>query len=73
MTVTIYSKPACIQCFATCRAFQDRGINFHVVDISEDFKAYSFVTKLGYRQVPVVVAGDSHWAGFRPDMIDQVQ
>ena len=27
------------------------------------------VTSLGYRQAPVVVAGDSHWAGFRPDMI----
>jgi glutaredoxin-like protein NrdH len=27
------------------------------------------VQNLGYRQVPVVVAGDTHWAGFRPDMI----
>lgn len=73
MTVTIYSKPACVQCSATYRAFERRGINYHVVDISEDSQALSFVTRLGYRQVPVVVAGDLHWAGFRPDMINQVQ
>lgn len=24
---------------------------------------------LGYLQAPVVVAGDDHWAGFRPDRI----
>jgi glutaredoxin-like protein NrdH len=32
--------------------------------------AYDLVTGLGYRQVPVVVAGETHWAGFRPDMIN---
>lgn len=73
MTVTIYSKPACVQCSATYRAFERLGIAYRVVDISEDSRAYSFVTQLGYRHVPVVVAGDRHWAGFRPDMINQVQ
>jgi glutaredoxin-like protein NrdH len=24
---------------------------------------------LGYLQAPVVIAGDEHWAGFRPDRI----
>ena len=39
------------------------------LDISEDADAYARVEEMGYRQVPVVVAGDQHWAGFRPDMI----
>jgi len=73
MTVTIYSKPACMQCFATYRAFDRRGISYHIIDISKDSQAQSFVVQLGYRQMPVVVAGDMHWAGFRPDMIRQVQ
>lgn len=73
MTVTIYGRPVCVQCTATCHAFERRGINFRLVDISEDRQACSFVTQLGYRQVPVIVAGDLHWAGFRPDMINQVQ
>jgi len=24
---------------------------------------------LGHRQLPVVVAGDEHWSGFRPDRL----
>jgi glutaredoxin-like protein NrdH len=30
------------------------------------------VMAMGYRQAPVVVAGEAHWAGFRPDMIGQL-
>lgn len=69
MTVTVYSKPACVQCNATTRALERKGIDYTLVDISEDTDAYDYVTGLGYRQVPVVVAGESHWAGFRPDLI----
>jgi glutaredoxin-like protein NrdH len=69
MTVTVYSKPACVQCNATTRALERKGIDYTLVDISEDTAAYDYVTGLGYRQVPVVVAGESHWAGFRPDLI----
>ncbi len=69
MTVTVYSKPACVQCTATTRALDRQGISYEVVDISRDERAFSLVQTLGYRQVPVVVAGESHWAGFRPDMI----
>ena len=69
MTVTVYSKPACVQCTATTRALDRQGISYEVVDISRDERAFSLVQTLGYRQVPVVVAGETHWAGFRPDMI----
>ncbi|WP_455466292.1 glutaredoxin-like protein NrdH [Bartonella sp. B39] len=69
MPITIYSKPSCVQCDATCRAFDAKGINYRVVDISRDEQAYIFVQSLGYRQVPVVVCGENHWSGFRPDMI----
>ncbi|CAN7335304.1 glutaredoxin [Devosia riboflavina] len=69
MTITVYSKPACVQCTATTRALDRKGIDYTVVDISEDADAYARVEEMGYRQVPVVVAGDQHWAGFRPDMI----
>lgn len=69
MSITVYSKPACVQCTATTRALDRKGLAYSVVDISEDTEAYARVTEMGYRQVPVVVAGDAHWAGFRPDMI----
>ena len=72
MNVTVYSKPACVQCTATTRALDRQGIEYAVIDISADADAYDLVQGLGYRQVPVVVAGESHWAGFRPDMISSL-
>ena len=69
MPVTVYSKPACVQCTATTRALDRQGISYQIVDVSVDADAYELVQGLGYRQVPVVIAGETHWAGFRPDMI----
>ena len=69
MNITVYSKPACVQCTATTRALDARGITYNVVDLTEDAEAMDRVVALGYRQAPVVIAGDAHWAGFRPDMI----
>lgn len=69
MTITVYSKPACVQCTATTRALQARGLNFEIIDLTEDDAAMELVTQLGYRQAPVVIAGEAHWAGFRPDLI----
>lgn len=71
-TITVYSKPACVQCDATKRALQARGLSYEVVDLTQDDSAMQMVVSLGYRQAPVVVAGDAHWAGFRPDMIGQL-
>lgn len=69
MTITVYTKPACVQCNATYRALDKAGIDYDVVDISQDPEARDYVMALGYLQAPVVVADDSHWSGFRPDRI----
>ncbi|KOF15203.1 glutaredoxin [Ensifer adhaerens] len=69
MNVTVYSKPACVQCTATYRALDRQGVNYEVIDISIDEDALQTVKGLGYMQLPVVVAGPEHWAGFRPDKI----
>lgn len=69
MSVIVYSKPACVQCTATTRALDAKGVNYDVVDLTQDDSAMARVTELGYRQAPVVVADDNHWSGFRPDMI----
>ncbi|EJC75897.1 glutaredoxin-like protein NrdH [Rhizobium hidalgonense] len=69
MSVTVYSKPACVQCTATYRALDRLGVDYDIIDISEDAEALDRVRSLGYMQAPVVIAGERHWAGFRPDMI----
>ena len=67
--VTVYSKPNCPQCTQTKKKLEQKGIAFEVIDISQDKKAAQTVTDLGYRQVPVVVSGEKHWSGFRPDLL----
>lgn len=67
--ITVFTKPACVQCTATYKALDKQGINYHVVDISVDEKAREYVMALGYLQAPIVVAANEHWSGFRPDRI----
>ena len=78
MTITVYSKPSCVQCTATYRALDKAGVAYTVVDITEDPTARDYVLALGYLQAPVIVtvAADgtaaTHWSGFRPDRINAV-
>ncbi|MDJ0933573.1 glutaredoxin-like protein NrdH [Breoghania sp.] len=69
MTVTVYSKPSCVQCTATTRALNQRGVTYDLVYLTKDDAAMQNVLSLGYHQAPVVVAGEDHWSGFRPDKI----
>lgn len=69
MTVTVYTKPACVQCTATRKALDKNGVKYNVVDITEDPDARDYVMSLGYLQAPVVIAGEQHWSGFKPDAI----
>ncbi len=72
MTVTVYSKPSCVQCTATTRALDSKGIAYTYVDLAETPEALAEIAHLGYRSAPVVVSGDDHWAGYRPDMIAKI-
>ncbi|SBS79037.1 Glutaredoxin-like protein NrdH [uncultured Mycobacterium sp.] len=68
--ITVYTKPACVQCKAVFRALDKAGIDYQPVDISADSDARDFVMSLGYLQAPVVYAGpDNHHSGFRPDAL----
>lgn len=73
MNVTVYSKPSCVQCNATYRALDAKGINYRVIDLAADEAATEFVKGLGYLQAPVVVTDEGgHWSGFRPDKIAEL-
>lgn len=72
MAVTVYSKPACVQCDATYRALDKKNIDYTVVDITVDAEALEMIRDLGYLQAPVVIADEAHWSGFRPDQINAI-
>lgn len=69
MSITIYSLPSCVQCTATYRALERAGLDYAIIDLRSDERALAHVRALGHQQAPVVVAGDEHWSGFRPDRI----
>ncbi|MCS5480264.1 glutaredoxin-like protein NrdH [Corynebacterium hylobatis] len=72
MSITLYTKPACVQCKATQKAFDRAGLDYEIVDISLDDEARDYVLALGYLQAPVVVANGEHWSGFRPERISSL-
>ena len=71
--MTVYSKPACVQCNATVRALDKKGIEYDVIDMSQDMDALERVRALGYMQAPVVMTEADHWSGFRPDKIADLE
>lgn len=72
-TITVYSKPACVQCTATYRALEQAGIEYNIIDLSTDDEAVEFVKTLGYLSAPVIVTDTEHWAGFRPDKLKSLR
>ena len=72
MTITVYTKPGCVQCDATERALDKKGIGHLTVDITKDPEALERIKALGYMQAPVVVTDHDHWSGFRPDKIEEL-
>ncbi len=71
--VTVYSKSACVQCNATYRSLDTKGIDYTVVDLEANPAALEYVQGLGHKQAPVVVGAGMHWSGYRPDYIAQLE
>lgn len=70
MSITVYTKPACVQCNATKRALDKQGLDYTTVDVTEDAAAADNLKALGFASVPVVIADDTEpWAGYRPDRV----
>ncbi|MCG7425083.1 glutaredoxin family protein [Kocuria rhizophila] len=74
--VTVYTKPACVQCDHTKARLTRAGAPFTEVDVTADDTALDFITRdLGYTAAPVVYLDDDgeqrHWSGYRPDLIRQ--
>ncbi|EOC1424934.1 glutaredoxin-like protein NrdH [Cronobacter dublinensis] len=73
MRITIYTRNDCVQCHATKRALESRGIAFDTINLDEQPEAIDTLREQGFRQLPVVMAHDLSWSGFRPDMINRLR
>jgi len=66
---TVYTKDNCVQCDMTKRLMDKVGIEYDVINISENPDELDKLIQLGYRAAPVVVTDNDSWAGFQPDRI----
>lgn len=69
--VVVFSSESCVQCTATYRALDAKGIEYRsIVVADDDDETRDTLRGLGFMQLPVVWApGVGYWAGFRPDKI----
>ncbi|HED2267192.1 MAG: glutaredoxin-like protein NrdH [Citrobacter freundii] len=72
MRIIIYTRNNCVQCHATKRAMESRGFDFEMVNVDLQPDLADNLRAQGFRQLPVVVAGETSWSGFRPDMINRL-
>jgi len=52
--LTVYSKPACPFCDKAKHLLENKGVDFEVVDISQDVDARDFLLGSGFRSVPQI-------------------
>jgi glutaredoxin-like protein NrdH len=71
MTITLLSKPGCVPCLATKRAFDSKGLEYEERDMSVDAEALDMAKSLGHMAAPVVIITETgeNWSGFRPERI----
>ncbi len=70
-TLTVYSKPACIQCTMTTKELKKLGIPYQVENMLEHPEKVEQFKAAGLLSAPVVVPADGSdpWAGFVPEKI----
>lgn len=73
LSITVYTKPACVQCTATERRL---GSTPYATAEAQSPDAAALIATLGHMRAPVVTLSDrhgriiDHWSGFNPDRID---
>ena len=72
MSIVVYTKPDCVQCTRTFALLDRKNIPYETVDLMENGDALVRIKELGYLQAPVVDTGETHWSGFRPDLINSL-
>lgn len=77
MTITLLSKPNCVQCKATERKLDGEKLDYTKEDIYDEANLAT-VQELKYMAAPVVLVRDAagdiidHWAGFNPTKISEL-
>jgi glutaredoxin-like protein NrdH len=73
VTVTVYTKPDCVQCEYTKKELDKKGLSYNVIDVTKDAGARKALEDMNLRTMPVVTVEHGthkeHWMGFRIDKL----
>lgn len=69
--VELISKDNCQPCKATKRWLDSRGIAYTESNVKEESVMVRAI-ELGHMAAPVVIYGEQHWSGFRPDLLEKI-
>ncbi|AZU98866.1 thioredoxin domain [Bacillus phage vB_BanS_Sophrita] len=72
--ITVYTKSGCPQCDMTKRVLTENEVEFELVDVEKDEKAFHYIKEeLGLSAMPVVIVeGEEPFTGFRPDKLNEL-
>jgi glutaredoxin-like protein NrdH len=73
MKITLWTKPGCVQCEATKREFDKRGIIYTTRWLNKSPKAVERFIELGLTAAPIVETDKKRWSGFRLDKIKTLE
>lgn len=77
-SVEVFTKKPCVQCDATKRMLNKRGVAFVEKSILDDLKLLEELKAAGHMSAPVVLVKDSQgavvasWSGFNPEKINSI-
>jgi glutaredoxin-like protein NrdH len=73
MKITLWTKPGCVQCEATKREFDKRGIVYTTRWLNKSPKAVERFIELGLTAAPIVETDKKRWSGFRLGKIQSLE
>ena len=69
MKISLYTTPNCPQCRISKKMLDEAKVEYEIIDLSQNAEAMEMVKNMGYVSAPVVIAGKSHWSGFRHGLL----
>ena len=73
MTITLWKKANCVQCDATAREFDRRGIIYKTRHLDRSPKAVERFLEMGLTAAPIVETDKKRWSGFRLEKIKSLE
>ena len=73
MTITLWKKANCVQCDATAREFDRRGIIYKTRRLDKSPKAVERFLEMGLTAAPIVETDKKRWSGFRLEKIKSLE